>query len=65
MTVKRIKKDKDKVTLMLEKLNYKPIVIEGETILLIWGVVTYAIKNMQKQKGVSNPFLFNEQIIQL
>ncbi len=44
-TVKRVKKEKNRVTLMPENPNYKPIVIEGETILLIWGIVTYSIKN--------------------
>ncbi|MEM8510438.1 MAG: translesion error-prone DNA polymerase V autoproteolytic subunit [Bacteroidota bacterium] len=44
-TVKRIKKDKDKVTLMPENPKYEPIVIEGDTILVIWGVVTYSIKS--------------------
>ncbi len=48
-TVKRIKKEKDKVTLLPENPNYKPIVIEGETILVIWGVVTFSIKNHQKK----------------
>ncbi|GMN12130.1 translesion error-prone DNA polymerase V autoproteolytic subunit [Croceitalea sp. MTPC9] len=48
-TVKRIKKEKEKVTLLPENPNYKPIVIEGETILVIWGVVTYSIKNHQKK----------------
>jgi len=47
--VKHIKKEKDKVTLLPENLNYKPIVIQGETILVIWGVVTYSIKNHQKK----------------
>ncbi|QLG47302.1 LexA family protein [Costertonia aggregata] len=48
-TVKRIKKEKEKVTLLPENPNYKPIVIEGDTILVIWGVVTYSIKNHQKK----------------
>lgn len=48
-TVKRIKKEKDRVTLLPENPNYKPIVIEGETILVIWGVVTFSIKNHQKK----------------
>lgn len=47
-TVKRIKKEKDRVTLMPENPNYEPIVIEGETILVIWGVVNYSIKNHKK-----------------
>ena len=48
-TVKRIKKEKDKITLMPENPNYKPIVIEGENTLVIWGVVTYTVKDMQKK----------------
>lgn len=48
-TVKRIKKEKDKVTLMPENPNYEPIIIEGETILMIWGVVTYSIKSHIKK----------------
>ena len=38
-TVKRIKKVKDKISLMPENPNYKPIEITGENILVIWGVV--------------------------
>ena len=48
-TVKRIKKEKDAVVLLPENPDYKPICIEGDTILVIWGVVTYTIKNMQKK----------------
>lgn len=48
-TVKRIKKEKDKITLMPENPNYKPIIIEGDNILVIWGVVTYSIKNHTNQ----------------
>ncbi|MEM0932869.1 MAG: translesion error-prone DNA polymerase V autoproteolytic subunit [Bacteroidota bacterium] len=44
-TVKRIKKENDKVTLMPENPKYDPIVIEGDMILVIWGVVTYSIKS--------------------
>ncbi|WP_373517364.1 LexA family protein [Pricia sp.] len=43
-TVKRVKKEKNRVTLMPENPNYNPIVIEGENILLIWGIVTYSVK---------------------
>ena len=46
-TVKRIKKEKDEVYLMPENLNYKPIKIELENQLIIWGIVTYAIKQMK------------------
>jgi len=48
-TVKRIKKEKDRVTLMPENPKYQPIVIEGETILVIWGVVNYSIKSHKKK----------------
>lgn len=44
-TVKRIKKDKDKVILLPENPSYKPIIVEGDRTLIIWGVVTYSIKN--------------------
>lgn len=43
-TVKRIKKEKDQITLLPENPNYKPIVISGEKTLVIWGVVTYSVK---------------------
>ena len=48
-TVKRIKKEKNAVVLLPENPDYRPIRIEGDTILVIWGVVTYTIKNMQKK----------------
>ena len=48
-TVKRIKKEKNRVTLMPENPDYEPIVIEGETILIIWGVVNYSIKSHKKR----------------
>jgi len=43
-TVKRLKKENDKLFLMPENKNYKPIEITDTTDLLIWGVVTYVIK---------------------
>ena len=46
-TVKRIKKDNDEVYLMPENSNYKPIKIEAENELIIWGIVTYAIKKLK------------------
>ncbi len=48
-TVKRIKKEKDKVTLLPENQDYEPIVISGDKILVIWGVVTYSIKNHKRK----------------
>ena len=46
-TVKRIKKDNDEVYLMPENSQYQPIKIEEENELIIWGIVTYAIKQMK------------------
>jgi DNA polymerase V len=43
-TVKRIKKEKHKLFLMPENINYKPIEISEENDLVIWGIVTYVIK---------------------
>ena len=43
-TVKRIKKEKEKVYLMSANKKYKPIEIREENQLIIWGVVTYVIK---------------------
>jgi len=48
-TVKRIKKEKDRVTLLPENPDYEPIVISGEKTLVIWGVVTYSIKNHKRK----------------
>ena len=45
-TVKRIKVDKDCVYLMPENKNYQPIKVTDENELIIWGCVTYVIKNM-------------------
>mgnify|MGYP002713172587 CR=1 FL=1 len=45
LTVKRIKKEKDRITLLPENPNFKPIIVEGEVTLLVWGVVTKSIKN--------------------
>lgn len=49
-TVKRIKKEKNCVILVPENPKYEPIEINGENTLVIWGVVTYVIKNIQKNK---------------
>jgi DNA polymerase V len=46
-TVKRIKKENEEVFLMPENPNYKPIKMEPENELVIWGIVTYAIKQMK------------------
>ena len=45
-TVKRIKKDKNKLYLMPENKKYKPIELKEENELIIWGVVEYVIKKI-------------------
>ncbi len=45
-TVKRIKLEKDCLYLMPENQNYKPIKVTEENQLIIWGIVTYVIKNL-------------------
>ncbi len=45
-TVKRIKVEKDCVFLMPENKNYQPIKVTEENELIIWGIVTYVIKNL-------------------
>ena len=45
-TVKRIKKDKNRLYLMPENKNYKPIELKEENELIIWGVVEYVIKKV-------------------
>ena len=45
-TVKRIKKDKNKLYLMPENKEYKPIELKEENELIIWGVVEYVIKKI-------------------
>jgi DNA polymerase V len=45
-TVKRIKIEKDAVYLMPENTNYQPIKVTDENELVIWGIVTYVIKNL-------------------
>lgn len=45
-TVKRIKMDKICVFLLPENENYQPIKVTDENELIIWGIVTYVIKNM-------------------
>ena len=43
-TVKRIIKRKNKIYLKPENKNYKPIEINEESELVVWGIVTYIIK---------------------
>jgi len=45
-TVKRIKKEKNKLYLMPENKKYKPIKLKEENELIIWGVVEYVIKKI-------------------
>jgi DNA polymerase V len=45
-TVKRIKKEKNKLYLMPENKKYKPIELREENELIIWGVVEYVIKKV-------------------
>ena len=45
-TVKRIKKEKNKLYLMPENKKYKPIELKEENELIIWGVVEYVIKKV-------------------
>ena len=45
-TVKRIKKDAEGVWLMPTNERYKPILVNEENDLRIWGVVTYVIKKV-------------------
>lgn len=45
-TVKRIKKEKDKLYLIPENKKYKPIELKEENELIIWGIVEYVIKKL-------------------
>ena len=45
-TVKRIKKEKDKLFLVPENKKYKKIEIQDENELVIWGIVEYVIKKV-------------------
>ena len=45
-TVKRIKKEKNKLYLKPENKKYKPIELKEENELIIWGVVEYVIKKV-------------------
>ena len=46
-TVKRVKKEKNKLYLIPENKNYKKILIEEQDQLIIWGIVTYVIKKIK------------------
>jgi len=46
-TVKRIKKTDEALFLMPENSNYTPIQIEPHNELIIWGIVTYVIKQIK------------------
>lgn len=45
-TVKRIKTEEACIYLMPENKNYQPIKVTDENELIIWGIVTYVIKNL-------------------
>ena len=45
-TVKRIRIENEKVFLLPENENYKPIEITNESELIVWGVVIYVVKKM-------------------
>ena len=45
-TVKRIKKEKNKLYLMPENKKYKPIELKEENELIVWGIVEYVIKKV-------------------
>ena len=45
-TVKRIKKEEDRLYLMPENKKYKRIEIKEENELIIWGIVEYVIKKI-------------------
>ena len=45
-TVKRIRKEEDKLYLMPENKRYKPIELKKGSELTIWGVVQYVIKKV-------------------
>lgn len=45
-TVKRIKIDKEGLSLMPENKDFQPIKISEDNKLIIWGIVTYVIKSI-------------------
>ena len=45
-TVKKIKREKNRLLLMPQNKKYKPIEIKEENELIIWGIVEYVIKKV-------------------
>jgi DNA polymerase V len=45
-TVKRLKVAKDGIWLLPENKNYKPIQINNESELIVWGIVTHVLKKV-------------------
>ena len=45
-TVKKLKIEKDKIWLMPANKSYQPIEVTEENEFMIWGIVTFVIKNM-------------------
>ena len=45
-TIKRIKKEKEKIYLIPENIKYKAIELKEGNELVIWGIVVYVIKNL-------------------
>ncbi|HPE56960.1 MAG TPA: translesion error-prone DNA polymerase V autoproteolytic subunit [Bacteroidales bacterium] len=45
-TVKRLKKEKERLILLPENSNFKPIEISEETDFKIWGVVTFCLHKL-------------------
>ena len=45
-TVKRIKKTKEELLLMPENNDFQPIKVTEENQFVIWGIITYVIKNV-------------------
>ncbi len=43
-TVKRLRIERNKITLIPENEKYKPIEVPEGSNLLVWGIVTYVIK---------------------
>jgi len=45
-TVKRLKIEKDNITLLPENPKYKPIKVTDKNDFIIWGIVTYVVKEV-------------------
>ena len=45
-TVKRLKIEKDTITLLPENPKYKPIKVTDKNNFMIWGIVTYVVKEV-------------------